>query len=405
MTVVEQPKRGGLVGRVQGILLRPKTEWDVIDVEPATVQGLYTGYACILAAIPAIAGFIGMQVFGIGAFGVTYRPPLVGGLVQAVVGYILSLVMVFILALVIDGLAPTFGSQKNQIQALKLAVYASTAGWVAGIFTIIPMLSILAALGGLYGLYILYLGLPKLMKTPQDKVLGYFVVSILVAIVLFVVVAIATSAVRTMGLMGAPAAGGVVTSQGGGTLRVGNSSVDLGKLQASTAAAAAVAAASANAMQAGKTVDGKTVAAVDPEKLKAFLPASVAGLPRTELTSQTAGAAGMSGSNAEAVYSKDSARITLTVTDLAAAGAFAAMASAMGVQSTRETATGYSKVGKVGGRMTTEEWDTQSKSGKFGVLVADRFMVEADGSAASINDLKSAVAAVGPDRLEGLAKG
>jgi hypothetical protein len=400
MSVVEQPGRGGLVARVQAILLRPSAEWDVIDAEPATTQGLYTGYACILAAIPAIAGFVGRQLFGFGAFGVTYRPPIVSSLVAAVVAYVLSLVMVFILALVIDGLAPTFGSQKNQVQALKLAVYASTAGWVAGIFALVPALTIIGALGGLYGLYLLYLGLPKLMKTPPDRVVGYFVVSIIVAIVLFVLVAVVTAAIGSLGFMGAPATGGVVTGQNGGTLQVGGGSVDLGKLQANAAAAAAAAA----AIQAGKAADGKAIAAVDPEKLKALLPSSVDGLPQTELTAQSAGAAGVSSSNAEAVYAKDATRITLTVTDLAAAGAFAGMANAMNVQSSRQTATGYEKIGRVDGRMTTEQWDTQSKSGKYGVLVANRFMVEANGSASSIADLKSAVAAVGPDRLEGLAK-
>ena len=212
MSVVEQPARANLVARVRNILFHPKAEWDVIDTEPATPRGLYAGYACILAAIPAVCTFIGLQVFGVGAFGVTYRPPLIGGLLQAIVGYLLSLIMVFILALVIDGLAPSFGSQKNRIQALKLAVYASTAGWVAGVFTLLPALAILAGFGALYGLYILYLGLPKLMKTPQDKAVLYFVVSVVVAIVLFALVGIVTSAITRLGFMGAPATGGIVTS-------------------------------------------------------------------------------------------------------------------------------------------------------------------------------------------------
>jgi hypothetical protein len=97
--------------------------------------------------------------------------------------------------------------------------------------------------------------------------------------------------------------------------------------------------------------------------------------------------------------------VTVTVTDMAAMGALAGMAGAMGVESSKETSTGYEKVGKVDGRFTTEEWDRSAKTGKYGVLVANRFMVQAEGSAASIDDLKAAVAAVGPDRLEALARG
>ena len=40
-----------LAARVKGIILRPSPEWDIIDGEPATVKGLFTGYAMILAAI------------------------------------------------------------------------------------------------------------------------------------------------------------------------------------------------------------------------------------------------------------------------------------------------------------------------------------------------------------------
>ena len=55
-------------------------------------------------------------------------------------------------------------------------------------------------------------------------------------------------------------------------------------------------------------------------------------------------------------------------------------------------------------RFTTEEWDRIARTGKSAVLIANRFMVQAEGSGGSIDVLKAAVAAVGPDRLEALAK-
>jgi hypothetical protein len=206
MTVVEGPKSAGLVARVQAILLKPKTEWDVIDAEAATTQGLFTGYACILAAIPAVANLIGRQLFGVGMFlGVTYHPALIGSIVGALVTYILSLVSVFALGLVIDALATSFGGQKNQVQAMKVAVYSSTAGWVAGILGLFPPLAPIAGLCGLYGLYLLYLGLPKLMKSPQDKALGYTAVTVVVAIVLYAVVGMVVGLVAGAAILGGAA--------------------------------------------------------------------------------------------------------------------------------------------------------------------------------------------------------
>jgi Yip1 domain len=174
-----------LIQRVQRILLSPRTEWEVIDAEPTTPAQLYTGYIMPLAAIGPIAQIIGYSVFGVTIpFVGTYRPPIGSTIVSAIVGYVLMLAGTYVLALIIDGLAPTFNGQRSQIQALKVAAYSSTASWVAGIFALIPGLRLLAILG-LYSLYLLYLGLPVVMKAPREKAMGYTVVVILAGIVIF----------------------------------------------------------------------------------------------------------------------------------------------------------------------------------------------------------------------------
>jgi hypothetical protein len=177
-----------LVDRVKRILLSPRTEWEVIEAEQTTPAALYTGYIAPLAAIGPIAQLIGSTIFGIPLplMG-TYRVPLGSALTGAIIGYVLTLVGTYVLALIIDALAPTFDGQRNQIQALKVAAYSSTAAWLAGIFALIPLLGFLG-LVGLYSLYLLYLGLPVLMKTPRDKALPYTAVVILAAIVLFIII-------------------------------------------------------------------------------------------------------------------------------------------------------------------------------------------------------------------------
>ncbi|MDQ0084516.1 hypothetical protein J2W35_004885 [Variovorax boronicumulans] len=172
-----------LVERVQSILLKPKATWPEIDAEPADAASLYKNYVMILALIPAVASFIGLSLIGIGAFGVSFRVPIVSGLANMVVGYVLSLVMVFVLALIIDAMAPTFEGTRSQIGALKLSAYASTAAFVGGIFSLLPSLSVLGALAALYGVYLLYTGLPVLMKCPPDKAIAYTAVVVVCAIV------------------------------------------------------------------------------------------------------------------------------------------------------------------------------------------------------------------------------
>lgn len=175
-----------LVARAQAIILKPKEEWLKIKAETTTVKDLFMSYALFLAAIPAVAQFIGNALIGrrLPFYG-WYRWNIGTALIYAVFMYIAALATVYILGLIIDALAPNFASQKNQLSAMKLAVFSMTPGWVAGALYIVPFLGILAALGSLYGLYILYLGFSApLMETPKDKVIGYFVVSLVVAIVL-----------------------------------------------------------------------------------------------------------------------------------------------------------------------------------------------------------------------------
>jgi len=179
-----------LVQRVKGILLSPQTEWQVIDAEATNPADLYKSYIAPLAAIGPIAQIIGYSVFGISVpFVGTYRVPIGSAITSALIAYILTLAGTYVLALIIDALAPTFSGQRSQIQALKVAAYSSTASWLAGIFALIPGLRLLAILG-LYSIYLLYLGLPIVMKSPREKAMGYTVVVILAAIVLFMIIGV-----------------------------------------------------------------------------------------------------------------------------------------------------------------------------------------------------------------------
>lgn len=172
-----------LVDRVKHILLSPETEWPIIDTEPTTVAELYKQYIAPLAAIGPVAQLIGWSVFGVDG----YHPPFVSTLVSSIVLYALTLAFTYVLALIVDALAPSFNGQKNQLQALKVTAYAMTAAWVAGIFALIPPLSLLMFVG-LYSIYLLYLGLPVLMKTPRDKAPVYTGVVLIAAIVVSILV-------------------------------------------------------------------------------------------------------------------------------------------------------------------------------------------------------------------------
>lgn len=179
-----------IIQRAQDILLKPKDTWPTIAGEADDPAAIYKKYLVFLAAIPALAGFIGLSLIGFGSF----RMPLLWGLVNLVVGYVLSLVMIYVVALIVDALAPTFGASKNFNQAFKLVAYSATASMVGGIFSLVPALSMLGVLAGLYSIYLIYTGLPVLMHNPEEKSVPYTVVIVICAVVAGVILGVVSSA-------------------------------------------------------------------------------------------------------------------------------------------------------------------------------------------------------------------
>ncbi|MBS0488158.1 MAG: YIP1 family protein, partial [Proteobacteria bacterium] len=80
-----------LIARAKNILLTPKTEWPVIAGETETVQSLYLNYILVLAAIPAVFGFIKNSLIGSTWFGVTVHTGIGAGITGMIVYYVLSL--------------------------------------------------------------------------------------------------------------------------------------------------------------------------------------------------------------------------------------------------------------------------------------------------------------------------
>jgi hypothetical protein len=179
--------------RVQNILMRPQQEWQVIAREPSSVAELYLSYVAPLAAIGPLASVVGLSVIGYGSpVTARYRVALGSSITQAIVTYVGSLIGVYVLAFVIDRLTPIFSGWEDELQAFKLAVYSSTAAWLAGVFRVIPALDILVLLG-LYSLYLLYLGVPVLLRVPQRNVVGYTATVVIAAFAIFFVISVINS--------------------------------------------------------------------------------------------------------------------------------------------------------------------------------------------------------------------
>ncbi|OBX18608.1 hypothetical protein A9995_11675 [Erythrobacter sp. QSSC1-22B] len=385
---------------MKNILLRPTAEWERIEREPASIGGLYMRYVGPLAAIPPLATLIGTLAFGYPGFLGTYRPTFLEAVVSALVQYGLTLVGVFVLALVINALAPRFDARPDKVQAFKVAAYSATAAWVAGIFSLLPALSILSILS-LYSLYLLYLGLPRLMQAPREKALSYTGVVVLAMLVAgFVIGAISAPIAGQLGGAAGPGGGFASAIEDGdgtgapGTIALpGGGSIDLGAMASSAEKGGAVEAA----------LGGSPAAPLDQKFLASLLPETVAGLPMTERQNASLGTG--IGSNAQVRYGSGNTSIELEIVDMSALGGMAAMAGTMGMESESETATGYERTGTVNGRLTIEKWDSASERGTYSVVVGNRAIVRAEGRGVDMQQMKSAVHGIDFSGIERAANG
>lgn len=369
-----------LVARAKAIVLTPKDEWPKIAAEGQTPGDIFTRYVIPLAAIGPVATLIGGQLFGYGAFGFTYRPSLAAALGSAVITFLLILAGVVVLTFIAEFLAPKFGGEGNRAHAFKLVAYGSTAWWVAGIFGLIPSLGFFGLLG-LYSVYLYYTGATPVMKVPHEKSAAYTAVTILCAIVLTIIVAPITAAVS--GLFFAPSvysgdANGKISLPGGGTLDV-DKAEEFGKRMEDAA--------------------NGNIVPVPVAQMQAVLPGSIGAYQRTATESA---AAGQIGGQASATYESGQNRFTLKIVDMAAMGALAGMGAALGVEQSREDADSYERTQTVDGQIRTEAWNKKTNDGKYSIVVGNRFVIEAEGGAANIEELKAAVGAIDPEDLEDL---
>lgn len=408
-----------MIDRVKNICLTPNTEWRAIEQEPATPGGLLTGYALPLAAVAALAGFIGGSIVGMNTIvGGYVRTPVMWGLVAAIWGVISALVGAVICAVVVNALAPTFGGQPDSGRAFKVAVYSFTPAWVLGVLQVVPGLGLLASIvGGLYAIYLLYLGLPVLMKSPAEKAIGYTAVTVICVIV----VSIVLGAVGAVAGLGTAAATGVFSAPSGSssTSEVQfDKNSPLGKLQEFGKAMeqsgkkmeAAEKSGDANAQMnaAMETLGtlfggGKRVDPLSIDQMKAFVPQTFAGLSMQGApTVEKTGFGGLMVSRAEARYGDGADKnVTLEIVDSGGASGLMGLASWIGVQGAREDENGSERTEKVGGRIVHEK---RSKNGgdEFGIVLADRFMVSAKSDDMNADQLKAAVNGLDLRRIEGM---
>jgi hypothetical protein len=436
-----------ILARIKNVLLTPRTEWPVIAAEPSSLMQLCIGYVAPLTAWAALMSVVHLTLLGTRLpFAMLDRAPLAVGASLAVWTFVASFIGLFLVAAIVNVLAPTFGGTRDHSQALKVAAYALTPAYCGSVLALSPLLpGLMQFIVLCYGLYVLYLGLPVLMRAPQTRAFGYTATVVVCCFLLSVVIMFITTGLgifaNSAGILGSQTAKTDSADQSAAIL--GNGVGDIlgtdakGKAGITAAVSnlikageqpAATSASSDNGLQsaapanspadsaenAGAAVGGllgalggalggdHPKAAVDFKSLTPLLPSELPGMRRTAARGESQGAIGIRTSSATGTYQGSSGTIRIEITDMSAVSGLMGMAGALAQNTTSESDTGFERDQVIGGRTAHEKYDAPSKHGEVTVLVAKRYQVEVSGDGVEMNTLEQAVGRIDFSRLEAM---
>lgn len=180
-----------MINHVWGLFAHPGQEWQSIRGEEETVSHMYLTHVLLLAAIPAVSGFIGATQVGwsIGG-GEPVKLTQASCMQLAVMSYLAMLAGVAVMGAFIHWMARTYDATPSMTQCIVFAAYTATPLFIGGVAALYPHLWLGMVIGTAaicYTVYLLYVGIPTFMNIPKDE--GFLFSSSVLAVGLVVLVA------------------------------------------------------------------------------------------------------------------------------------------------------------------------------------------------------------------------
>ena len=428
--------------RIKNLLLQPRATWLRVADEPTSFGRLLAGHVLPLAAIPAIAGFVGLSLVGWRMAGTAQavRLPWQQGLLAMLAVYLAAVIGLLLVGWITNLVAPTFGGRKSPLAALKLVAYGSTAAWLGGVFLAAPALAALTGVAALYSAYQVFTGLPVLMRNPPQRTVPYAAVIVLASAVMGLLVSSGVThfVVRELLL---PAAS-LATAPAADEITAASRKLSEAAERMEAASARQQAAASSVVAPAGGVlpavpgvvpgvvagvagVDGAAssqplpgVAATgtppvtggDPEDgaipapaLKAALPEMLGAFTRKEIQMQGGHVKGMVTSNARAEYDKGEQHLRVELLDLGSMSKLMAQAGAA-VQGEREDSASAERTWQEGGRTLHENYRKDGSMAQYTTTLRNGVVVELTGHRMTLDEVKAASSQLDLATLEALKR-
>jgi hypothetical protein len=189
----------GVLARAKPILVSPQTAWPSLKRETESIESFYKTYLTYLIPITPVCTFVGAAIVS-GA-------PFFASVVMMVVSLVIGFLVPFLAAVVCEKVAPMCEGEVSRADALRLVGYSATPGYLAGVFSLIPVFGLIGSLIGLYSIYLFYLGVPVMTSVPQKQVIKFMAIVIVSWIAISIVLGIFAAMFAFGGMAGGAVAG------------------------------------------------------------------------------------------------------------------------------------------------------------------------------------------------------
>ncbi|MDE1463947.1 Yip1 family protein [Spartinivicinus poritis] len=191
-----------LLNHIWGLFTTPQQEWRLIRNESNSVSKIYLTHVLLLAAIPAICGYIGFTQVG-WSVGTDKLVKLTeaNAASMALLGYMAMLAGIFVMGCFIQWMAKTYHANTTLSQTIVFAAYTATPLFLTGLGALLPNVWLnlfLVIAGASYATYLLYTGIPVMMKVPKE--VGFLFASSVLCVGLVVLVSMITITVLFWGI-------------------------------------------------------------------------------------------------------------------------------------------------------------------------------------------------------------
>ena len=157
--------------RAKLIMTDPKGCWGIIKNESGDLKSIFMNWVIPAVGISSVASILGIVIWGISGFGVSYKPG-VGYALQFGLSMLLSQCLtVIVSAQMFSFLAPKFGAQISLESASRLVGYSLAPAFASGLLYLLPIpgSTIISLALSVYSIYILFCGVETMSGVSKEK--------------------------------------------------------------------------------------------------------------------------------------------------------------------------------------------------------------------------------------------